>query len=175
MESELRITKVITYSAKVVQLRPTAKVTSSTPVRRTLVYHDISESTINNSRISSMPSLILGSVDSLANLDKLLEQDTNPSRSRQRINNIEPLDEKGFECSICGLAFYHRMSRDAHLLSHTGTLPRRSKRKSKTPMVKLAKIARFEEKKSTSSPMMTPFKKSFKKLRASLRRKKLTL
>ena len=182
MESELRITKVTTYSAKVVQLRPkvakgkpVAKVISSTPVRRALVYHDISESTIDNSRLSSMPSLITGSIDSLVNLDQLLDEDTDPSRSRQRINFIEPIDEKCFECAICGLEFYHKMSRDAHLLSHTGTLPRRSKRKSKTPMGKLAKIARFEEKTSTSSPMITPFKKSFKKLRASLRRKKTTL
>ena len=171
MESELRITKVTTYSARVIQLnRLRPKIISSTPVRRTLVYHDITESTINGSRMNSMHSLV--SSDSLENLDQLLCADTNPLRTPQP-KPIECTEEKEYECQICGLTFFHAMSRDAHILSHTGTLPRRKRKSSKTPTLpkKLTKIARLDEK----TPSPSPFKRSFKKLRASLRRKKPSL
>ena len=88
METELRITKVTTYSiAKVVKLRPRHQ--SSTPVRRQLVYHDIDESTISGPRIPSMISLL--STDSLDNLDRVLANDLNP---------LQPKFEPKFEASI---------------------------------------------------------------------------
>ena len=162
METKLRITKVTTYSiAKVVKLRPRHQ--SSTPVRRQLVYHDIDESTISGPRIPSMISLL--STDSLDNLDRVLANDLNPLQPK-----FEPkletsiTEQRKYSCKLCGAEFYHQMSKEAHVLSHTGTLPR--KRKPKTPLQKLAKIAKIEERAST------PFKKSLKKLRMSLRRKK---
>ena len=157
METELRITKVTTYSiAKVVKLRPRHQ--SSTPVRRQLVYHDIDESTISGPRIPSMISLL--STDSL---DRVLANDPLQPKFEPKLET-SITEQRKYSCKLCGAEFYHQMSKEAHVLSHTGTLPR--KRKPKTLLQKLAKIAKIEERAST------PFKKSLKKLRMSLIRKK---
>ena len=160
MQSELVVTRVTTYSAKIIRLKP--QMVCSTPVRRELVYHDIEN--LDSDDFSTIRSTTDLKRADLSNSLENLEDHLN--------------DEPSFRCEICGVSFFHALSREAHLLSHTGgtiprprrKLPEKSlKRKVHTPTNKLTKFAKAARLDMAES---SPFTRSIRKIRSSLRRKK---
>jgi len=155
MQRELQITRAEVKSAKIVKLRKISKIQEQIPIPKLEIFEKL-ESTVTTPRTF------------VARGRTRLVRSSGTDKDHKSLSNW--LETRDFACCICDAKFFHKSAVEAHMLTHTGTLPR-------VPRAKRT-IKRTESTNSRDSiisidkpPTKKYISENFRRFRESIRRR----
>ena len=153
MERELQITRAEIKSAKIVKLKKISLIEARLPIPNL----DISTSERGIDCEVATPRTFV------ARGRTRLVRASGTARDHKTLSNW--LDKREFACCICDTRFFHKSAVDAHMLTHTGTLPRVRR------SVKRTKSTSQESINSDKPPAKRNISDNFRRFRESIRRR----